>query len=595
MKKLISYVCAVAVLFTMTVTAFAADTGSSQRILTAFQGSFQIGNVVYSLPDSSIQEIRGFLSSHAADSEQADIIVKDISDSIAEVKTAIADHSNAVNLMSLPGATKAAIHLRLTDSKLCGKGKLYASVRFDPDNRCVYLDSTKFSVPTLQSTIVGGGGSSGGGHSGNVTVPTDNSVNTVTNATGGTTVTVATQADSTPAVTGNVSSFSVTVPADAANLAASATDAQHPVQVEVSAPSATLIGELSGNTVTAVQMTVNVPASLANNTNPNVDVSLNLDSSVLAAAKQQQKDITVHVEDSSTQSILYSWTFHGSDLAASGEALKTVNLALSVQSVTADAAVGKSVPAADKGVILRFGSNGELPAPATVKVYVGNMGYQSGQTAYVYYYNSDIGQLETVRQAVCQVDANGYVSLVIDHCSEYVLLPQQVQAAAPIRLDTGKRLSVEVGKTYQFKITASQKPSFTCGNNSVFKVTYSGSRGSDYFFKVTAVGNPGQGAGFYVNQEKVPRTIGTVGPASVKLDTDHYLWVKSGKSYQAKITSSKQPVFFCGTKSVFQVTSNGSKGNDYFFKITATGKPGECAGLYVNNERVPRVIAIVTD
>jgi hypothetical protein len=65
-------------------------------------------------------------------------------------------------------------------------------------------------------------------------------------------------------------------------------------------------------------------------------------------------------------------------------------------------------------------------------------------------------------------------------------------------------------KFYQFKITASTKPTFTCGNGSVFRVTCTGFKGHDYFFKATAVGKAGQVTGFYVNGEKTPCTVGTV-------------------------------------------------------------------------------------
>lgn len=78
------------------------------------------------------------------------------------------------------------------------------------------------------------------------------------------------------------------------------------------------------------------------------------------------------------------------------------------------------------------------------------------------------------------------------------------------KIDTGAKLTVKSGKTYQFKITASSKPTFACGSGSVFKVTYTGSKEHDYFFKATAVGKAGQATGFYVNGEKVPCTVATV-------------------------------------------------------------------------------------
>ncbi|WP_312694951.1 hypothetical protein [Caproiciproducens sp.] len=80
-----------------------------------------------------------------------------------------------------------------------------------------------------------------------------------------------------------------------------------------------------------------------------------------------------------------------------------------------------------------------------------------------------------------------------------------------IKVDTGSKLTVKSGKVYQFKITASVKPTFVSGNSSVFKVTNNGNKGIDYFFKVTAIGKVGQSTGFYLNGSKTPCTVGTIG------------------------------------------------------------------------------------
>lgn len=50
-----------------------------------------------------------------------------------------------------------------------------------------------------------------------------------------------------------------------------------------------------------------------------------------------------------------------------------------------------------------------------------------------------------------------------------------------------------------------------CRNDSAFKVTPNGSSGNNYFFIVTALGKVGQSAGFYVNGEKIPQTVETIG------------------------------------------------------------------------------------
>ncbi len=80
-----------------------------------------------------------------------------------------------------------------------------------------------------------------------------------------------------------------------------------------------------------------------------------------------------------------------------------------------------------------------------------------------------------------------------------------------VKIDTGKKLTVKAGKTYQFKLTSNTKPTFVSGNSTIFKVTYNGKSGNNYFYKVKAVGKAGQGTGFYLNGSKTPVTVGTVG------------------------------------------------------------------------------------
>lgn len=64
--------------------------------------------------------------------------------------------------------------------------------------------------------------------------------------------------------------------------------------------------------------------------------------------------------------------------------------------------------------------------------------------------------------------------------------------------DTTQPFTVTKGSTYQFKLTSASRPVFT-GNNANFTVTYAGNSGSDWFFKVTAVGATGASTTFSAN------------------------------------------------------------------------------------------------
>lgn len=69
-------------------------------------------------------------------------------------------------------------------------------------------------------------------------------------------------------------------------------------------------------------------------------------------------------------------------------------------------------------------------------------------------------------------------------------------------------------------------------------------------------------------------------------DTTSNFSIAPGASYTFKITSATQPVVTAGTAGVFTVTDVGKSGNDYFVKITAIGKVGAEAGIYVNGAKL---------
>ncbi len=285
--------------------------------------------------------------------------------------------------------------------------------------------------------------------------------------------------------------------------------AQRHSEIDVSLPAAEIIGQLKSSDTNSVHLTVKMISSPVF-TPSNVDFVMNLDPEILQTAKQTQKDLTVRLVDNQTDKENYSWSFKGSDLAKAVGVPPTVNLALSVNTTASDATINLAVPTDVSGALLTFANQGMLPAPATIRTFVGGQGFVSGQTLFLYYYNPALKRLETVDYPTCKVDSSGYADLVITHCSQYVLLPQQVPAVTALKLDTGKTISVKSGSTYTFKITAPARPTFASGNNSIFKVVFAGCKGSDYFYRVIAVGKSKHSTGFYVNSEKIPRTVATI-------------------------------------------------------------------------------------
>ncbi|WP_195986126.1 FIVAR domain-containing protein [Clostridium sp. D33t1_170424_F3] len=82
-----------------------------------------------------------------------------------------------------------------------------------------------------------------------------------------------------------------------------------------------------------------------------------------------------------------------------------------------------------------------------------------------------------------------------------LIAAQAVQATVSVRSDTTMPFVLKRGKAYCFKMTVldgrTEIPSFTVGNNSVLKTQFVAQVGSDCYFRVWAVGKPGQGTGVY--------------------------------------------------------------------------------------------------
>ena len=76
----------------------------------------------------------------------------------------------------------------------------------------------------------------------------------------------------------------------------------------------------------------------------------------------------------------------------------------------------------------------------------------------------------------------------------------------PVFSDTTAPFTVAAGGSYQFRLTAVEKPTMAAGSPS-FTVEYVGNDGFDWFFKVYAVGKAGDGCGFYVNSAPVPVAV----------------------------------------------------------------------------------------
>ena len=191
-----------------------------------------------------------------------------------------------------------------------------------------------------------------------------------------------------------------------------------------------------------VELTITVPSEVTKDTNANLAVTINANKDILGAAKANASDVTIKIKDADTQQMAYSWTFRGADLAKSTTPMTDVNIAMSVHLTTEVSKINVITPA-NKGLVLSFDHSGVLPSVASVKISALDKGFKPGQTLYFYYYNPTSKQIEPLSTGAYAVDADGYVTVQIYHCSDYVLLPN---VARSLTLDTKSYIMPLKGK-----------------------------------------------------------------------------------------------------------------------------------------------------
>lgn len=136
----------------------------------------------------------------------------------------------------------------------------------------------------------------------------------------------------------------------------------------------------------------------------------------LAEIQGSDKHVTYEKKDASGN-VLYSWTFHGSDITAPGD----VNFNIAFPN-----AKGSKVAATtgvDDMFLLAFAHHGDLPGKAQVSVRVSDQ-YKDGSTLRLYYY--DQGQQKAQQISSGLKVQNGYATFEITHCSQYFLTDRLV-------------------------------------------------------------------------------------------------------------------------------------------------------------------------
>ncbi len=172
------------------------------------------------------------------------------------------------------------------------------------------------------------------------------------------------------------------------------------------------------------------------------------------------------------------------------------------------------------------------------------------------------------------------------------------------------KTATKIAKGYSETFTASAYPGGTALPAGV-TVKWELDGGSSDVFKMTATGNTAKVEvasidGSFASENKTTLTATLYDEDGYELDdyevakcdvtalatpeaisdTTHDFSVAQGATYQFKITSTTAPVVTYGTAGVFAGVLASHTGNDYFYKITATGKVGAQTGIYLNGTKL---------
>lgn len=203
---------------------------------------------------------------------------------------------------------------------------------------------------------------------------------------------------------------------------------------------------------------------------------------------------------------------------------------------------------------------------------------------------TSVGKPDSRADVIAYITAAGG-DLQYDLGAVYVQNPP-LAVTPPCKSDTRADFTLAQNSSYTFKLTYVTR--FICGSPNLFKIEKVSQSGSDSYYKITALGAPGQASGFYMDapgQSTDKVCIVTIGQPkspsstqSIVSDTNTDFSLSANTSYQFKITApgATNLNFYAGTPGVFETTLVKHTGSDFFYKITAVGRSASSAGIYIS-------------
>lgn len=162
-----------------------------------------------------------------------------------------------------------------------------------------------------------------------------------------------------------------------------------------------------------------------------VSTNVTIAGSVLSELKDGQHDFTINVENEDGN-LLYSWNVE-SILNVVNEWKTGIDIGADVEQITD---LLSEIQHTGAVTTISFEHNGILPGKTNVQLFVGNK-FNSEEKVFYYYHNLEKNMFEKVGEYV--VDENGYVSVEMEHCSDYILTDKELSQSISIdteRIDT---------------------------------------------------------------------------------------------------------------------------------------------------------------
>lgn len=177
-----------------------------------------------------------------------------------------------------------------------------------------------------------------------------------------------------------------------------------------------------------------------------------IDKSIFEAIKGEDKTVIFKQEDGTV------WSFNGKDIKDENlEGIENIKISVSNEPEEENK---ESIESLDSGArVIHFDYHGVLPGKATVKIKVDNPQDLMGKDLTFYYFNPETQKAEKV-QGPLSIDNEGYVTVEIEHCSDYFL-----SADDSLHLDepiiTVEKEEIELVEGENKNINATVKPENT--------------------------------------------------------------------------------------------------------------------------------------